>query len=80
MFFSIWIFAFGNAEKQICILQETVADHKGVHPAIRPDRRIRPVWIFLLTGIMVTIIAVVSVTWQTLIAASRNPVDAIWYE
>ncbi len=38
------------------------------------------VWIFLLTGIMVTAIAVVSVTWQTASAARRNPVDAIRYE
>jgi putative ABC transport system permease protein len=37
-------------------------------------------WIFLLTGIMVTAIAVVSVTWQTLSAARRNPVDSIRYE
>jgi putative ABC transport system permease protein len=38
------------------------------------------VWIFLLTGIVVTAIAVVSVTWQTASAARRNPVDAIRYE
>jgi putative ABC transport system permease protein len=38
------------------------------------------VWIFLLTGLIVTTIAVVSVTWQTASAAGRNPVDAIRYE
>ena len=38
------------------------------------------VWIFLLTGIIVTAIAVISVTWQTANAARRNPVDAIRYE
>jgi putative ABC transport system permease protein len=38
------------------------------------------VWIFLLTGITITAIAVASVTWQTAIAAGRNPVDAIRYE
>jgi putative ABC transport system permease protein len=38
------------------------------------------VWIFLLTGIVVTAIAVVSVIWQTANAARRNPVDTIRYE
>lgn len=38
------------------------------------------VWIFVLTGIIVTTIAIISVTWQTIRASRRNPVDVIRYE
>ncbi|MFC2098747.1 ABC transporter permease [Bacteroidota bacterium] len=38
------------------------------------------VWIFILTGIIITSIAIISVTWQTASASRRNPVDAIRYE
>jgi putative ABC transport system permease protein len=38
------------------------------------------IWIFILAGIIVAGIAIVSVTWQTASAAGRNPVDSIRHE
>ena len=38
------------------------------------------VWIFVFTGIIVNAIAIISVTWQTISASRRNPVDVIRYE
>jgi putative ABC transport system permease protein len=37
-------------------------------------------WIFVLTGIIITGIAMVVVTWQTALSARRNPVHTIRYE
>jgi len=38
------------------------------------------IWIFLLAGIIVAGIAILSVTWQTASAADRNPVDSLRHE
>jgi len=37
-------------------------------------------WIFLLSGITALFIAMVTVSWQSWRAATRNPVEAIRYE
>ncbi len=37
-------------------------------------------WIFLLGGIIISLIAVLTVSWQTWRAASRNPVESLRYE
>jgi putative ABC transport system permease protein len=37
-------------------------------------------WIFVLTGIIITGIAMTVVTWQTAVSAQRNPVHTIRYE
>ncbi len=37
-------------------------------------------WIFVLTGLLATMIALLTVTWQSWQAATRNPVDALRYE
>ncbi|MGQ8337410.1 ABC transporter permease [Sunxiuqinia sp. A32] len=37
-------------------------------------------WVFVLAGAMVGIIAVITVTWQSWQAATRNPVEALRYE
>jgi putative ABC transport system permease protein len=37
-------------------------------------------WIFALSGSLALVIALISVSWQTLRAASRNPVEAIRHE
>ncbi len=38
------------------------------------------VWIFVLTGIIVAAIVIVSVTWQSISASHRNPADVLRYE
>jgi putative ABC transport system permease protein len=37
-------------------------------------------WIFLLAGILALIIALLTVSWQSWRAATRNPVEALRYE
>ncbi len=37
-------------------------------------------WLFALTGIMVLLIALITVSWQTFLAARRNPIEALRYE
>lgn len=37
-------------------------------------------WIFALAGVIALSIALFTVSWQTLRAASRNPVEALRYE
>jgi putative ABC transport system permease protein len=37
-------------------------------------------WIFVLSGIAALAIAMVTVSWQTLLAARRNPVESLRYE
>ena len=37
-------------------------------------------WIFLLSGLMALIIAIITVSWQTFKSARRNPVEALRYE
>ena len=37
-------------------------------------------WIFALTGIIILIIALLTVSWQSWRAATRNPVEALRYE
>jgi putative ABC transport system permease protein len=37
-------------------------------------------WIFVLAGMVVLFIAMVTVSWQTFIAARRNPTEALRYE
>jgi putative ABC transport system permease protein len=37
-------------------------------------------WIFVLAGVLVFVIAMLTVTWQTWRAATRNPVEALRYE
>jgi putative ABC transport system permease protein len=37
-------------------------------------------WIYALAGSMALIIAIITVSWQTFRAASRNPIDALRYE
>lgn len=37
-------------------------------------------WIFILAGVMALIIAIITVSWQTLRAAQKNPVEALRYE
>ncbi len=37
-------------------------------------------WIFALAGIMAFLIALITVSWQTFLAARRNPVEALRYE
>jgi putative ABC transport system permease protein len=37
-------------------------------------------WIFVLAGLIVLFIAVITVTWQSWRVATRNPVEALRYE
>lgn len=37
-------------------------------------------WIFALAAILVLVIAIITVTWQSWLAASKNPVEALRYE
>jgi putative ABC transport system permease protein len=37
-------------------------------------------WIYFLTGVFVVAIVLITVTWQTWRAATRNPVEALRYE
>lgn len=37
-------------------------------------------WIFILAGLMALVVILVTVSWQSLRAATRNPVDALRYE
>jgi putative ABC transport system permease protein len=37
-------------------------------------------WIFALAGFVATAIALLTVSWQSLRAATRNPVEALRYE
>ena len=37
-------------------------------------------WIFLLSGVIVLVISLLTVSWQTWSAATRNPVKALRYE
>lgn len=37
-------------------------------------------WVFALTGLIAVLIALVTVSWQSWRAASRNPVEALRYE
>jgi putative ABC transport system permease protein len=37
-------------------------------------------WIFLLAGMMALVIALVTVSWQSWKAATRNPLEALRYE
>jgi putative ABC transport system permease protein len=37
-------------------------------------------WIFILSGALSMLIALITVSWQSLRAASRNPVEALRYE
>jgi putative ABC transport system permease protein len=37
-------------------------------------------WIFALAGLIALVIAMVTVSWQSWRAASRNPVEALRYE
>jgi len=37
-------------------------------------------WIFALTGLLALVIALLTVSWQSLKAATRNPVEALRYE
>lgn len=37
-------------------------------------------WVFALAGSMAFLIALITVSWQTFVAARRNPVDALRYE
>jgi len=37
-------------------------------------------WIFILAGLMALVIILVTVSWQSLRAATRNPVDSLRYE
>jgi putative ABC transport system permease protein len=37
-------------------------------------------WIFALAGLMALVIALVTVSWQSWRAATRNPVEALRYE
>lgn len=37
-------------------------------------------WIFVLAGLLALVIAFVTVTWQSLMAATKNPVEALRYE
>ena len=37
-------------------------------------------WIFLLSGILALVIALLTVTWQSWKAAAQNPVEALRYE
>jgi len=37
-------------------------------------------WIFLLSGLLALIIALLTVTWRSWRAATRNPVEALRYE
>jgi putative ABC transport system permease protein len=37
-------------------------------------------WVFVLAGIIVLLITLFTVSWQSLLAATRNPVDALRYE
>jgi putative ABC transport system permease protein len=37
-------------------------------------------WVFALSGIIALVIALLTVSWQTMLAATRNPVEALRYE
>jgi putative ABC transport system permease protein len=37
-------------------------------------------WIFVYAGILAVVIALLTVSWQSWRAATRNPVDALRYE
>ena len=37
-------------------------------------------WIFVLSGLMAIIIAVITVSWKSWIAARRNPAESLKYE
>jgi putative ABC transport system permease protein len=37
-------------------------------------------WIFLLAGFLALLIALLTVSWQSYKAASKNPVEALRYE
>jgi len=37
-------------------------------------------WIFALAGIFVLVIALTAVSWQTFVAARKNPVESLRYE
>jgi putative ABC transport system permease protein len=38
------------------------------------------IWIFLLTGVMAVVLALITVSWQSFRAASKNPVESLRYE
>jgi putative ABC transport system permease protein len=38
------------------------------------------IWIFLLTGVMAVVLALITVSWQSYRAASKNPVESLRYE
>ena len=37
-------------------------------------------WLFVITGLLLALIAVFTISWQSLRAATRNPVEALRYE
>jgi putative ABC transport system permease protein len=37
-------------------------------------------WVFALAGLMALVIALLTVSWQSWLAARRNPVEALRYE
>ncbi len=37
-------------------------------------------WVFLMSGFIAIAIAVITVSWQTVRAARRNPIEALRYE
>lgn len=37
-------------------------------------------WVFLLAGLIVLLVALITVSWQTFIAARKNPVESLRYE
>jgi len=37
-------------------------------------------WVFIVAGVAAILISILTVSWQTLKAAMRNPVDALYYE
>jgi putative ABC transport system permease protein len=37
-------------------------------------------WIFVLAGVIALLIALLTVSWQSFRAASKNPVEALRYE
>ncbi len=37
-------------------------------------------WVFMLAGVKAIVVSILTVSWQTIKAARRNPVDALHYE
>jgi putative ABC transport system permease protein len=37
-------------------------------------------WVFVITGILTLLIVLITISWQSLRTASRNPVEALRYE